>query len=110
MKAEICGTRTVGGISLPPTRTGCGGVIRHRRDVYRCTDCDTPMHKTCARAHFATNREASVDGETHGRLLAAHARIARLDKQIARLKSLWSSACAEVDRCHEHARKFGLPA
>lgn len=37
---------------LPSNRVGCGNVIVCSNDLYRCTDCDVPFHKECAKAHF----------------------------------------------------------
>lgn len=39
-------------VAVPAHFIGCGQTIDDARDVYRCTDCETPFHKVCAQKHF----------------------------------------------------------
>lgn len=38
---------------IAATEAGCGLPIKTCAEVYRCTDCDVPFHKECAKKHFA---------------------------------------------------------
>jgi hypothetical protein len=51
---SVCGYNTI----LPAERVGCGEPMHTCAEVYRCTDCGTPFHRSCAVKHF---------GIAHGR-------------------------------------------
>jgi hypothetical protein len=58
--AATCGENTL----FPATRMGCGEPILTCAEVFRCTECAVPFHRTCADKHFgesAENRQATVD-------------------------------------------------
>jgi hypothetical protein len=44
----VCGQNNL----FPAERVGCGCAITRETDVFRCTDCGTPFHRECAKAHF----------------------------------------------------------
>ena len=44
----ICGENAV----FPARVSGCAEPIMTHGEVYRCTDCDIPFHKECAKKHF----------------------------------------------------------
>lgn len=44
----VCGENAV----LPARISGCGLPILTITELYRCTDCDIPFHKNCAKKHF----------------------------------------------------------
>ena len=49
----ICGENS----TLPANFVGCGKPINpFVEHVYRCTDCDVPFHKECAKKHFADEK------------------------------------------------------
>ena len=45
---SVCGHNGI----LPANRVGCGGAMYQCSEVYRCTDCGTPFHRSCAVKHF----------------------------------------------------------
>ncbi len=49
--STICGQNPV----IDADLVGCGKVIERPDDVYRCTDCAVPFHRTCAIRHFETD-------------------------------------------------------
>ncbi len=45
-----------GGHALDGKPVGCGEVFVYAGEVFRCTDCEVPFHKHCARKHFAASQ------------------------------------------------------
>ena len=58
MMAAICGKSLVD-TGLKPSRIGCGNPIMTCVEVYRCTDCQTPFHRICAKRHFGLHGASS---------------------------------------------------
>ena len=61
--AAICGQNAV----FPPERMGCGKPISACDEVYRCTECAVPFHRTCTEKHFdksAASRQAVINDLT----------------------------------------------
>lgn len=52
----LCGQNEL----FPPERVGCGQPITREIDVFRCTDCATPFHRECAKAHFGEHGEEAA--------------------------------------------------
>lgn len=64
---ELCVPVVCGQNSLfPPERVGCGCTILRETDVFRCTDCGTPFHRDCAKAHFGEHPSLASDASPRG--------------------------------------------
>ncbi len=50
---SVCGNN----ILFPATRVGCGEPMYSCMEVYRCTDCGVPFHRTCAVMHFGHDHD-----------------------------------------------------
>jgi len=80
---------------------GCGNEFKAHAEVYRCADCNVPMHQHCLIYHFADGKTREVSG--YGQVKAPHhvphhfaphtawiiEQVLDRDKEIQRLKSLY---------------------
>jgi hypothetical protein len=69
---------------------GCGKPIIRPEDVYRCTDCEIPFHRECAKQHFAT------DTPEHATKV--------FEEQLRRLDSSAAPQAAQTDDSRDAAR------
>ena len=87
---------------LGKTGTGCGEMFATAAEAYRCTDCNTWFHRTCARVHFVNSGErrdierAAAHDELDAKNIALQQRAAQLEHELAAIKA---QVAAVRDRC-----------